>query len=137
MISISILNPKIATIQLSNVVPKLAPNIMAMAFFMVKIPAPTKASTINDTMELLCKMPVTTAPPKAAPKLFLVIFFKKILKFLPERFFNDSSIKYIANINNPIPDSNLNNEYNKSIIYIKLSIENTISNSSVKVALEV
>ena len=103
MTSILVLNPKVATNQLSSVVPKLAPNITAKAFLSVNTPAPTKASTINETIELLCKMPVTTVPPKTALKLFLVMRCKKSLNFLPERFFNESSIKYMANKNKPAP----------------------------------
>ena len=51
--SISTLKPRVATSQLSSVVPRLAPRIIAIAFFMVNTPAPTKASTISETIELL------------------------------------------------------------------------------------
>ena len=101
--SMLVLKPRVATTQLSNVVPKLAPRIIANAFFMVNTPAPTKANTISETMELLCNIPVTIAPPATAPILFLVIRCRNSLKFRPERFFNDSSKRYIANRKSPTP----------------------------------
>ena len=60
--SIFILNPRVAIIQAVRVVPMLEPIITPMAFSILIIPAPTKASTIRETAELLCKMDVASDP---------------------------------------------------------------------------
>ena len=60
--SILILNPIVAMIHAVRVVPMLDPMMTPMAFCMFMTPAPTKASTMSETAELLCSKAVTSAP---------------------------------------------------------------------------
>lgn len=71
-LSIFNLNPKMATIQAVKVVPMLEPIITPMAFSILITPAPTKASTMRETAELLCRMAVTNVPLPIALNLPLV-----------------------------------------------------------------
>ena len=52
----------VAMIQAVRVVPMLDPMMTPMAFCMFMTPAPTKARTMRETAELLCKSAVTRAP---------------------------------------------------------------------------
>jgi hypothetical protein len=47
------LNPSVVTTQLSSVVPRFAPRMIAIAFLMVNTQPHKRKSTIKDTMELL------------------------------------------------------------------------------------
>jgi hypothetical protein len=58
-----------------------------MAFFMAKTPAPTKASTINETMELLWNTAVISAPPATPPRVFLLTRCKKKFKITSGNIF--------------------------------------------------
>lgn len=79
---------------------------MPMAFFNSIIPAPTKASTIKLTTELLCRIAVMPMPLNIALRGWLVCRRRNFLKERPARNSSAVSKSTIANRKMPSPAKN-------------------------------
>ena len=95
-LAIFILNPKAATTQAVNVVPKFAPKITLREFLKLIIPPPKNASTNRVTIELLCNMAVTTVPVIIPCQLFSEAL-NKVLKRFPCKSFHPIPLKTSSN----------------------------------------
>jgi hypothetical protein len=82
----SILNPRMATIQPVNVVPMLAPKITPMDWTKVIRPALTNETTMTVVAEELWINTVMKIPVRTATKRFFVIIFRMFLSLSPAVF---------------------------------------------------